>query len=101
MPDTSAPLPHFWPIIDALPLAVLYKEHGFNRILANNTAIRLLNLPAKQSAFALNTFQQVAVLCLQSGNQFDLLHNPLLQALSGIELDCALQFEHLPAASPS
>ena len=99
MPDTSAPLPHFWPVIDALPLAVLYKEHSHNRILANKAAIKLLNLPAKQSAFAINSFQQIVVLCPQSGNQFDLLHNPLLRALSGIELECPLQFEHLPDAS--
>ena len=96
MPDIPATLPHYWALIDALPLAVLYKEHGHSRILANKAAITLLNLPTKQSVYAINTFQQLAVLCPQTGNHFDLLHNPLLRALSGIELECALQFEHLP-----
>jgi diguanylate cyclase (GGDEF)-like protein len=99
MPDTSAALPHFWPLIDALPVAVMYKEHGHSRISANKAAIALLNLPANQSVFTLNTFQQLTVLCPQSGNQFDLLHNPLLRALSGIELECSLQFEHLASAN--
>lgn len=82
--QTSAP--HFWALIDVLPLAVLYKEKARKAVFANQAALRLFGLPAQQNLLSLSDIQQLPLNTADSDQLFSLLQNPLLLALSGTEL---------------
>jgi diguanylate cyclase (GGDEF)-like protein len=90
MSDNAVALPHFWAIIDALPIAVFYKETARSRILANQAALQLFNPPLTTPQLSLSDIQQLQLLSADSQNPYDLLHNPLLLALSGTELELPL-----------
>ncbi|MDP2715694.1 sensor domain-containing diguanylate cyclase [Rheinheimera sp.] len=97
MSDNAVALPHFWAIIDALPIAVLYKEHARSRILANRAALQLFNPPLTEHALTLSDVQQLRLLSRDTQTPYDLLHNPLLLALSGTELTQPLLLAGEPA----
>ncbi|MGP9801351.1 diguanylate cyclase domain-containing protein [Rheinheimera sp. NSM] len=86
MSDNAVALPHFWAIIDALPIAVLYKEHARSRILANQAALQLFKPALTTPLLTLADIQQLQLLSRDTQTPYDLLHNPLLLALSGTEL---------------
>src|SRR5690606_3212209 len=90
MSDNAVALPQFWAIIDALPIAVFYKETARSRILANQAALQLFNPPLTTPQLSLSAIQQLQLLSADSQNPYDLLHNPLLLALSGTELELPL-----------
>ena len=79
-------VPHYWALIDVLPVAVLYKEQAKKAVFANQAALQLLALPATQAILSLSDLQQLPLCCPSSGQPFSLLDNPLLLALSGSEL---------------
>lgn len=79
-------VPHYWALIDVLPVAVLYKEQAKKAVFANQAALQLLALPATQAILSLSDLQQLPLYCPSSGQPFSLLDNPLLLALSGSEL---------------
>jgi diguanylate cyclase (GGDEF)-like protein len=97
MSDNAVALPHFWAIIDALPIAVLYKEHARSRILANRAALQLFNPALTEPALTLSDVQQLQLLSRDTHSPYDLLHNPLLLALSGTELTQPLLLAGEPA----
>lgn len=78
--------PHFWALIDVLPVAVLYKEQARKAVFANQAALKLFGLPAQRNVLALSDIQQLPLHCADSNQPYSLLHNPLLLALSGTEL---------------
>ena len=86
MADNSAALPHFWPILDAMPIALLYKEHSRSRILANQAALTLLQRDPGLVELSLADIQHLPLYSPDNHSPYDLLHNPLLLALSGTAL---------------
>ena len=78
--------PHFWALIDVLPVAVLYKEQARKAVFANQAALKLFGLPAQQTVLSLTDLQQLSLCSADTGETYNLLHNPLLLALSGTEL---------------
>ena len=86
MADNSNALPHFWPIIDATPVALLYKEHSRSRILANQAALTLFQRDPSMVELSLADIQQLPLYSPDNHSPYDLLHNPLLLALSGTAL---------------
>ena len=86
MADNSAALPHFWPILDAMPIALLYKEHSRSRILANQAALTLLQRDPGPVELSLADIQHLPLYSPDNHSPYDLLHNPLLLALSGTAL---------------
>lgn len=99
MSDNVVALPHFWAIIDALPIAVLYKETARSRILANQAALKLFSPPLTTPQLSLSDIQQLQLLSADSQSPYDLLHNPLLLALSGTELELPLLLAGPPLRS--
>ncbi len=87
MTTDAIALPHFWNLLDALPVAILYKEHARSRILANKAALLLFQLPPEQPLLSLKDLQQLPLYGPDRKGRYDLLHNPLLLALSGSELE--------------
>ncbi|GAB60672.1 GGDEF domain-containing protein [Rheinheimera nanhaiensis] len=94
MADTVNALPHFWPVLQALPTPVLYKEHSRSRILANAAALALFNSESNSSpgdsSLSLADIQQLPLYNADNAKRYDLLHNPLLMALSGSEMQLSL-----------
>lgn len=90
MATTSHALPHFWPVLDAIPTPLLYKEHSHSRIWANQAALTLLQRDAGLRELSLADIQQLPLYNADNSKRYDLLHNPLLLALSGTELQLSL-----------
>ncbi|WP_166840788.1 sensor domain-containing diguanylate cyclase [Rheinheimera pleomorphica] len=86
MAENSVALPHFWPILDAMPAPLLYKEHSRSRILANQAALTLLQRDPTLAELSLADIQQLPLYNPDNHSPYDLLHNPLLLALSGTAL---------------
>ncbi len=78
--------PHFWALIDVLPVAILYKEQARKAVFANQAALKLFGLPIQQPVLSLSDIQQLPLNCVDTEQPYSLLHNPLLLALSGTEL---------------
>lgn len=87
MTDTQQP--HFWPILDAIPYALLYKDSATSNIFANLAARRLFNLHPTGVSAAISLADMKAIALCNSINQqpYSLLNNPLIQALSGNEIN--------------
>ncbi|MCC5852905.1 MAG: diguanylate cyclase [Alkalimonas sp.] len=83
MPAEQKETPHFWAIIDALPVAVLYKDTAKPQIFANKQALLLLGLPSTESVLTLTDIRRVELLDPDSKEALSLVQNPLLLALSG------------------
>ena len=81
-----AAAPHFWALIDVLPVAVLYKEQARKAVFANQAALSLFGLPPQQAVLSLSDIQQLSVYNADSAEPFLLLQNPILLALGGSEL---------------
>lgn len=94
MTERTVTFPHFWALLDALPVALLYKENTKAEVFANQTALRLFKLPADNSVLSVSDLQHLTLLCPDKQHAFDLLHNPLLQALSGTALQLPVTLEH-------
>ncbi len=90
MTEQAVAVPHFWALIDVLPVAVLYKEQARKSVFANQAALKLFSFAPTQSVLSLIDLQQLSLSCPDSGAPYDLLHNPLLLALSGTELNLPL-----------
>lgn len=80
-------LPHFWPILDAMPSGILYKESAKPQILANQAALLLLALPPTNRQLSVSNLSHVELADPTSMQKISLLQNPLLLALSGSELN--------------
>ena len=61
MADNSVALPHFWPILDAMPTPLLYKEQSRSRILANQAALTLFQRDPGMVELSLADIQQPAL----------------------------------------
>jgi diguanylate cyclase (GGDEF)-like protein len=87
MTDTQQP--HFWPILDALPYAVLYKDFAKSTIFANVAARRLFNLHYESDTAEISMVDIKAIAICNTTNQqpYSLFNNPLIQALSGNEVN--------------
>src|SRR5690606_21475247 len=83
--------PHFWALIDALPVPVLYKEQAKKTVFINQAAISLFALSDTEQCLSLSDIQKLPVHCTDSNEPYSLLHNPLLMALSGSELNQTLR----------
>ncbi|MGI5308750.1 sensor domain-containing diguanylate cyclase [Rheinheimera sp. WS51] len=94
--------PHFWPILDALPYALFYKDFSKNCIYANAAARRLfeLNQPAttetatkteldthSPAEISLAQLKNIAICQTKTHQPYSLLNNPLIQAISGNEIN--------------
>ncbi|WP_333609555.1 sensor domain-containing diguanylate cyclase [Arsukibacterium sp.] len=88
-------LPHFWPILEAMPYGLLYKESAKPQILANKAALQLFNLPLDNGRLSVSSLSHVELLDPDTQQKINLLHNPLLQALSGTALSQQVLI-HLP-----
>ncbi|MBV2127767.1 sensor domain-containing diguanylate cyclase [Arsukibacterium indicum] len=85
MADNSDAYPHFWAILDRLPVALLYKESAKADIFANETARTLLGLNQTEKPLSLPQLSDIRLLDNQQ-QRISLVNNPLLLALSGTEL---------------
>ncbi|MBZ9610376.1 sensor domain-containing diguanylate cyclase [Rheinheimera maricola] len=94
MTERTVTLPHFWGLLDALPIALLYKENTKAEVFANVAALKLLQLPANKAVLSVSDLQHIKLLCPAKQQAFNLLHNPLLQALSGTALQQPVALEH-------
>ncbi|CAM3863304.1 sensor domain-containing diguanylate cyclase [Rheinheimera salexigens] len=85
---TEIQQPHFWPILEALPYPVMYKDLVSPSIFANNAAQRLFNLsPENATAMVSMAALKAAAICNTNTQQpYSLFNNPLIQALSGNEI---------------
>ena len=85
---TEIQQPHFWPILEALPYPVVYKDLVSPSIFANNAAQRLFNLsPENATAMVSMAALKAAAICNTNTQQpYSLFNNPLIQALSGNEI---------------
>lgn len=90
MTEHAVALPHFWALIDALPIPVLYKEQAKKTVFVNQAALSLFALPDSEHSLLLSDIQKLPVHCPDSNEPYPLLHNPLLMALSGSELNQAV-----------
>lgn len=86
MTEQAVALPHFWALIDALPVPVLYKEQAKKTVFVNQAALTLFALPLSTPCLSLNEIQKLPLRCPDSKEPYPILHNPLLMALSGSEL---------------
>ncbi|MDX1678975.1 diguanylate cyclase domain-containing protein [Arsukibacterium sp.] len=82
MAENSDAYPHFWAILERLPLALLYKESAKADIFANEAARNLLGLMQQHKPLSLPQLSEIRLLDPQY-NRISLLNNPLLLALSG------------------
>lgn len=85
MVTNSDAYPHFWAILDRLPVALLYKESAKAEIFANAAARSLLGKTLPDKALSLPQLSEIRILD-QHGNKISLLSNPLLMALGGTKL---------------
>ena len=85
MADNSDCYPHFWAILDPLPVALLYKESAKADIFANAAARKLLGVSQPDKPLSLPQLSEVRLLD-QQHHKISLLSNPLLLALSGTAL---------------
>ena len=85
MADNSDCYPHFWAILDPLPVALLYKESAKTDIFANAAARQLLGVSQPDKPLSLPQLSEVRLLD-QQHHKISLLSNPLLLALSGTAL---------------
>lgn len=94
MSKQDVTFPHFWAVLEALPIALLYKENTRAAVFANQAALTLFRLPAQQNVLSVSQLQQVPLLNPDNKQAFDLLHNPLLLALSGTALQQLIQLNN-------
>ena len=81
MPAEQQDTPHYWAIIDALPVAVLIKDTAKPQIYANQQARLLLSLP--EPVLNLSDIRLIELIEPDSEELLSLVQNPLLLALSG------------------
>ncbi|KKO49381.1 two-component system, chemotaxis family, response regulator WspR [Arsukibacterium sp. MJ3] len=84
--------PHFWNILDKLPVALFYKESAKAEIWANSVAQQLFGFTAAQQPLSLPQLSEIRLLDQQQ-NKISLLSNPLLLALSGTTLNQAVTLD--------
>ncbi|MDP5137497.1 diguanylate cyclase [Rheinheimera baltica] len=87
-------LPHFWPLLDALPVALLYTEHANPAVFANMAALSLFHLPTNKTVLTRSDVQQIQLRCPEKLQSFKLEENPILQALNGCSLQVPVVLEH-------
>ncbi|SNY51804.1 diguanylate cyclase (GGDEF) domain-containing protein [Arsukibacterium tuosuense] len=86
MAENSDAYPHFWAILEQLPVALLYKESAKADIFANETACKLLGIiQPEKKPLKLSQLSEIRLLD-QQHNKISLLSNPLLMALGGTEI---------------
>ncbi|MCC5824843.1 sensor domain-containing diguanylate cyclase [Alkalimonas sp.] len=86
MPTERKDTPHFWAIIDALPIAVLLKDTAKPDIFANQQALQLLGLKPSQQVLSLSDIRHIELTEPDSNEVLGLVQNPLLLALGGSSL---------------
>ena len=86
MTERTVTPPHFWALLDALPLALLYREKPTAGVYTNKAARELLQLPDDNTMVSLAELQKIPLFCPVQQQAFHLVQNPLLQALNGDEL---------------
>jgi diguanylate cyclase (GGDEF)-like protein len=84
--------PHFWNILDKLPVALFYKESAKAEIWANSVAQQLFGFTATQQPLSLPQLSEIRLVDQQQ-NKISLLSNPLLLALSGTALNQTVTFD--------
>ncbi|MDX1538525.1 diguanylate cyclase [Arsukibacterium sp.] len=99
MADNSDAYPHFWAILDQLPVALLYKESAKADIFANEAARTLLNVSLPTKPLSLPQLSEIRLLD-QHHNRISLLSNPLLLALSGTALSQDVLLDIKGTATP-
>ncbi|MAA95111.1 MAG: sensor domain-containing diguanylate cyclase [Rheinheimera sp.] len=85
MAATSDAYPHYWAILDRLPIALFYKESAKAEIFANMAARSLLGETLPDKPLSLPQLSDIRILD-QHQNKVSLLSNPLLMALGGTTL---------------
>ncbi|WP_290610927.1 diguanylate cyclase domain-containing protein [Arsukibacterium sp. UBA3155] len=99
MVANSDAYPHFWAILDRLPLALLYKESARAEIFANAAARSLLGETLPDKPLSLPQLSEIRILD-QHRNKVSLLSNPLLMALGGTKLRQQILLETKDTAAP-
>ncbi len=92
MVNSSDNRPHFWELLDKLPIALLYKESAKADIHANVAARKLFNVVNSEQPLSLPQLSEVRLLDNQQ-RKISLLSNPLLLALSGTEVCQSITLE--------
>ncbi|KKO46951.1 two-component system, chemotaxis family, response regulator WspR [Arsukibacterium ikkense] len=99
MADSADTHPHFWALLDKLPVALLYKESAKAEILANAAARQLFGFTANQQSLNLSQLSEIRLLDQQQ-KKISLLSNPLLLALGGTEFSQQVILELKGHAAP-
>ncbi|WP_213999982.1 diguanylate cyclase [Arsukibacterium sp.] len=99
MADNSDPYPHFWAILEQLPVALLYKESAKADIFANAAARALLGNIAPHKPLSLPQLSEIRLLDQQQ-QKISLLNNPLLMALGGTEVSQQVLLDNKGTTAP-
>lgn len=94
MPESTSGLPHYWAIIDALPMAVLLKDTAKPDIFVNKQALKLLGQPDHAFILGLHDIRHITLGDPISKATLSLAQNPLLLALSGTTMNRSVLFKH-------
>lgn len=86
---TDIQQPDFWPVLDALPYPVFYKDINKPEIFINLAARRLFtnNIQHSSGVISLDTIKTLTLCHANTQHPYGLFNNPLIQALSGNEIE--------------